>query len=136
MRGGDNENFGIGQRLSDGHWHIASSRRQVKKQEIKIAPPSVGEELLQDLVQHRSAISNGFGSATGLEGEDAHDPDTVCHGRHEQTFHISGCCRERHHPWNRVTIDIGINEPNAGALIRKRDRQICSHRRLADATLA
>ena len=55
LRRGHHHQFGIRQRLCHRNRHIAGAGRKIEQQHIRLAPPHIGQELLQRALQSGSA---------------------------------------------------------------------------------
>ena len=53
LRSGDDEQLGVRHQLGDGDGDVTGAGGQVHEQDVEVAPPDVGQELLQGAVQHR-----------------------------------------------------------------------------------
>ncbi len=115
---------------------VARARRHVDDQVVERAPARVGEHLGERLRDHRAAPGHGL---VGIDQEaDRHDRQTVAAGRIERL--AVGRRRPRalqaHHARQARAVDVGVEQPDPGALGREGECQIRGDRRLADATLA
>ena len=68
LRGRDDHELRVGEQLGDGDGDVARAGRQVQEQHVEVAPPDVGEELLQRAVQHRPAERDRLETPPGLNG--------------------------------------------------------------------
>jgi hypothetical protein len=96
--------------------------------------PGIGQELLDRLVQHRTAPDHGL----VVRNEVAHGQafDTVGRGRDHHVADDDRIVIGPEHLGDREAVDVGIEQADLVAGRGQRDGQVDRHRRLADAALA
>jgi hypothetical protein len=122
----------LGQRELD----VAGAGRHVDDEVVEFAPVGVAEQLRERLRDHRAAPDHRL---LLLDQEpDRHDLDAV---RLERLDAPAVPARgpvalQARHARLAGTVDVGIEEPHARPVERKREREVDGRRRLADAALA
>ena len=133
LRGGDDEDLGARDQLSDGDGDVAGAGRQVEQEHVEVAPEHVGEELLQRPMQHRTAPDHRC--VAGREHPDGDDPHAVRLRWHDHPLDLGGSSGDAEHPGHAVPVDVGIDHPYRQAPGGERHGNVDRDGRLADAAL-
>jgi hypothetical protein len=107
---GDDDQLGSGQQLRGRDGDIAGPGREVEQEDVKVAPPHIGEELLERAMQHRAAEGHRLGAATGLERQHRDRPHAVGLTRHDHALHDRGGSRDAEESGDGVAVDIGVDD--------------------------
>ena len=138
LRRGDDDAAGQRYKLRQAHLRIARARRQIDHQIIQfitgLTPGHIGQQLLDRLVQHRSAPHQRF--ALGHQETDGHHQHAVCQGRHHLVAHDVGHLIYAHDDRYVGTVDVGIQQAHPRAHLPQRHGQIGRNGGLAHAALA
>ena len=125
---------GHGHRLAQAERHVAGARRHVDDQVVQLGPAHVAEELRDDAVQHRPAPDH----RRLVVGEEAHrhGGEAVLLRRHDLLAVVNELSPDTEHDRHVGPVDVAVDDADAAAQLRQRDRQVDGDGRLADAALA
>lgn len=133
LGGGDDEELGVRQQLRDGDCDVAGAGRQVEEEDVEVTPEDVGEELLQGAVEHRAPPHDGL--VAGDEHADAHHFHPVGDLRDDHLVDAGRLTGEAEHRGDGEPVDVGVDETDAQALLRKCRGEVRCHRGLPDPPL-
>ena len=119
--------------------HVARAGRQVDDEIVQVAPPSLGDELLQRVAGHSPAPHDG---TAGIDEEaDGQQPHPVALHGHDARLplhflhHGAGIFHAEHLGDGRA-VYVGIEQADAVALLGEGDGQVGRHGGLAHAAFA
>ena len=121
--------------LAEAERDVAGARRHVDDQVVEILPGDLAEELLDRAVQHRSAPDD----RRIVVGQEAHRHDlhAVLLGRDDLlAVGRRAACLQAEHDRHVRPVDVAVENADAAAALRQRQREVHRDRRLADAALA
>ncbi len=134
LRGGDHDDLGPREVLAERQSHVTGPRRHVDEKEVRLPPVGVDQELLERLVQHRSAPDHRL----FVGDEEAHRQAThpVHHRRHQEFVDGHRAPGHTEHLGDREAVDVGVEKADLVAPCGERHRQVHGHRRLPHSPLA
>ena len=134
LRRGHHHQFGVRQRLRHGNRHIAGAGRKIEQQHVRLAPPHIGQELLQRTLQSRSTPQNR--TVRPREHADRNQLHTPRGHRHEHAVQIRRLRMHTEQARQGKTVDIRVDGGGIVAERRERGRKIRGHGGLAHTALA
>ena len=133
LRRRDDHRAGERDALRQRQLRVAGARRQVDDQVVERAPFDVAEELLERLHHHRPAPDH---RRVGLHDEaERHQLHAVLLQRQDAVADHPRLGDAEHHR-HRGAVDVGVEQADAMAELRQRQREVGGDGRLADAALA
>ena len=134
LRRRDDVDLATRQVLAEAEGDVAGARRHVDQQELGRVPVHVGQELLERLVQHRSAPDHGL--VLGHEVPDRDAAHAPAFGRHDHLVDHDRRAVGAEHAGDRVAVDVGVDDADRVPLLGEGDGEVGRDARLADAALA
>jgi hypothetical protein len=122
------------QQLAERDRDIARPGRHVDEEHVELSPVDVGEELLERAVQHRAAPHHRL--VVVEEEPDRHQLQVMLHGRHDHPVDDDRLLVNAEDVWDRVAVDVRVEDADTLADLCERRREIRRQRRLADTALA
>ena len=124
--------------LAKPHLDVAGTGRQVDHEVVERAPPDILQEVLDGPVEHQPAPHDRI----VLAGEESHRDDLedtgsdgALDGDHLPPVRLQGALHPEQ-PRHRVAPDVGVEQADDQPTAGESDREVHTHRRLADSALA
>ena len=134
--GGDDDGARKAQALCQRQLSVTSAGRQVEDEVVELAPGDLSDQHLEVLRHHRPAQDGGV--VVVAEQPHGHRLDAMAFTGHHTSVlgtEWSAGEREAEHAGHAGPVQVGVDETHAQTTTGQRDRQVDSHRRLADAAL-
>ena len=135
LRRGHDHRAGHRHALRQRELDVAGAGRQVDDQVVEVLPVGLAQQLLQRLRGHRAAPDHGL-VLVDQEADRHHLHAVVLQRLHGLAVLALGPARDAQHHRQAGAVDVGIEQADAGALGRQRERQVGGGGALADAALA
>ena len=122
VRRGDHDGLGARQKLTEGDGDVAVARRHVDDKCVELAPVHVRQKLLERAVQHRAPPHDRL--VVVQEEPDRHQLRLAAHRRHDHLVNHDRPLVDAEHVWNRVPVDLRVEDPGSMATLRESRRQV------------
>ncbi len=133
LRRRHDDHLGARQQLAERDRDVSGPGRHVDDEHVELAPVHVREKLLERAMQHRPAPHHRL--VVVEEEADRHQLHVVLHRRHDHLVHGDRLLVDAEQVRDRVSVDVGVEDPDAQPVARERRREVRRDRRLADAAL-